>query len=156
MEQFQNNSQAYVFHVAGLTTPPLAFQVLHAKGQVFYPGPEPEHYGPMGDCYHNAWHYALEHDLHYVEGYAIAGQIAIPIEHAWCVDDQGRVHDNTWRDGHSYFGMAFKSESLDELQGQIGYHCVLGNLWLLRGKPIPAIRQQLLDAALPINVVIPR
>lgn len=147
-----NISRDYVLGVVARHEAPLAYQILAATGQVFPQRVEMGHYGKPKDCYRNAWELSLD-GLHYVEGYAIAGDLAIPLEHAWCVDDAGRVYDNTWRKGHDYFGMAFNDFSLDAIHTITGYHCILGNLWRLRGLEFAAIRQLLLDAALPINVV---
>lgn len=63
-------------------------------------------------CFSNALHYALEHDLLYCEGYGISGNllksgVLLPMEHAWCCDENFNVIDPTWDDGGSYWGIAF-------------------------------------------------
>lgn len=152
MLQLSNISRDYVLSIDGhFDAAPLSYQILAAKGQVFPQVVPVEGLGPLGDCYRNAWELSLD-GLHYVEGYAMLGSIGFPIEHAWCVDDDGRVYDNTWPAGHDYFGMAFRDTALDALHDITGYHCILGNLWRLRGLEFSAIRQLLLDAALPIHV----
>ena len=48
--------------------------------------------------------------LTYCEGYAIPdiGSIVHEMDHAWCVDADGRVIDNSWRKpGLAYFGIPF-------------------------------------------------
>lgn len=47
-------------------------------------------------CFANCWFASLIRDeLTYCEGFAYAGLISA--HHAWCLDDQGRVVDFTWR-----------------------------------------------------------
>lgn len=70
---------------------------------------------PMGksrECFLNAALAVMAHDdLTYVEGLAIPTTVAIPIRHAWLVDNRGRVVDRTWTPvGHAYFGVPFKTE----------------------------------------------
>ncbi|MCS4088955.1 hypothetical protein [Rhizobium sp. BK176] len=50
--------------------------------------------------------------LTYAEGYACSGKLAYPIQHAWLVDDEGRVVDQTWSNPEeaTYFGVLFTTE----------------------------------------------
>ena len=51
-------------------------------------------------------------ELFYVEGYAAdRGGQGLPIQHAWLLDDQGRVIDPTWENAreYAYFGVVFKT-----------------------------------------------
>ena len=68
--------------------------------------------GQPGQCYKNAFNLALRNRITYVEGYA--GDV-VPIAHAWCIDEEGRVVDNTWSDSEQcvYFGVAFDSEYVE-------------------------------------------
>src|ERR1700686_2108635 len=70
----------------------------------------------MGMCYQEAGHAALgDHRLTYVEGYVSVH--GVPIHHAWTVDEEGRVHDPTLKDGagvKGYFGVPFKTGYLRE------------------------------------------
>ena len=56
--------------------------------------------GLMSYCYYNAWESVRRSKhLEYCEGYAIAGDIGIPIpfDHAWVVDRRtGKVVERTW------------------------------------------------------------
>jgi hypothetical protein len=70
--------------------------------------------GPYRACYRNT--FKLVHarpQLRYTEGYAIAtiddDFTGIPVQHAWAVDDAGRVMDPTWPDAgrSAYFGIEF-------------------------------------------------
>jgi hypothetical protein len=48
----------------------------------------------------------------YVEGYA-HHRLGVILEHAWAVDEQGRVIETTWPDaGTTYFGVAFDEAAL--------------------------------------------
>ena len=56
--------------------------------------------GPPDRCFGNAQALARERGWRYVEGLAVEpagpGYAAGWIEHAWCLDDQGRVAEPTW------------------------------------------------------------
>jgi len=57
-------------------------------------------------CFANSAKLAMKHsNLRYCEGYIVR---IIPIHHAWCIDEHGRVIDATLRDPVSdYLGVAF-------------------------------------------------
>lgn len=70
--------------------------------------------GPQHMCYMNAGRLAIDKSQYtYCEGYvSIHG---VPIEHAWCIDRQGRVVDVTITDGDGigeYFGIAISTTYL--------------------------------------------
>ncbi len=92
------------------------------NGRFFEPTPLPKGLpkGEIKDCFRNAFLLAHEHDLTYVEGYARG---IIPVHHAWNVDKNGKVVDNTWCGtdskpslrrnpvlGEEYFGVALNLE----------------------------------------------
>ena len=59
-------------------------------------------------CFGNALVAAVRYGLHYVEGYA---NKIIPVEHAWCANDDGRLYEVTWPEiGVAYLGVAFSAE----------------------------------------------
>lgn len=71
--------------------------------------PEQPKAGMLKACYMNAARLAMRRkDLIYVEGYA-AG--IIPVMHAWCIDQEGRVLETTWppalQRSHDYYGIPF-------------------------------------------------
>lgn len=73
--------------------------------------------GPKRQCYQNAGTLAIENsDLTYVEGYAQPPGLP-PVHHAWCVDAEGFVIDNTFVDPEDaqYFGVPISPPALREL-----------------------------------------
>jgi hypothetical protein len=62
--------------------------------------------------------------LTYAEGYACSGGLAVPVpmQHAWLIDDEGRVVDQTWRspETSTYFGVAFTTEYIMDKAAEHG------------------------------------
>lgn len=59
--------------------------------------------GEQGRCFWNARRAARRNNWQYVEGYAVS---VIPMLHAWCIDQRGRVREVTWDQlGAEYFGV---------------------------------------------------
>jgi len=84
-------------------------------GRFFEPSPRPKKYKP-GDrhqCYGNSLDLVIAHDeLSYCEGYVFVERIPIPMEHGWCVTEQGSGVDVTLRKPIiplAYFGIVFNS-----------------------------------------------
>lgn len=73
--------------------------------------------GQAKKCYANAWDLAMGNPLEYtyVEGFAVPEGIGIPLEHAWVIDRQGFVVDNTWDGGVEYFGIPMKLSAVTEI-----------------------------------------
>jgi hypothetical protein len=104
---------------------PDAFVLRH--GRSFEYG-RTEIYGAEKQCFCNAALLALDNpDLTYCEGYV---ECFIPIEHAWCIDKQGRVIETTLRSQErvgKYFGVPIKTDFLrrqmlaDERYGVFGW-----------------------------------
>ena len=71
--------------------------------------------GRMKECFRNAYRLASSNpDLTYVEGFAVSGNLPLPLFHAWCVDKNGVVYDPTWENGKSYFGVPFGQKFVDK------------------------------------------
>lgn len=88
--------------------------------------------GESGYCFMNAAQAVLnswtltDGDIRYVQGVAAAGDIGVPIEHAWLETSDGTVLDNTWEQGHgvAYFGVVIEDDILRAalLRGEVWGH----------------------------------
>jgi hypothetical protein len=79
------------------------------EGKWFEPQPIPRRFtrGSLRQCFLNAYCSATEHNLWYVEGYAIA-ETGGEAHHAWCLDERGKVLEVTWKEsGLAYLGVVF-------------------------------------------------
>ncbi len=82
-------------------------------GREYTPRPLPDdvQLGTVKECFQNATELAMSREgLTYVEGYATSGTTGIAVHHAWVVDEDGNVIDNTWRNidtGESSVGTAY-------------------------------------------------
>ena len=78
----------------------------------------------LGMCYMNSLHLALANGYEYCEGYAMTEKVKLPLEHAWCWDNEKkRVIDVTWdeREGETYyFGLHFPANVAAEFMTKIG------------------------------------
>ncbi|HEY6965860.1 MAG TPA: hypothetical protein VI229_00200 [Burkholderiales bacterium] len=89
-----------------------AFVLKH--GRLWTPAPRPAGMRKQrnGTCFKSAYE-AAERDsaLTYVEGY---GMSVIPVLHAWCVDQEGRVVDPVWTnpETRAYYGIPLTLEFL--------------------------------------------
>jgi len=94
------------------------------NGRHWTPAPLPKDVELMTikECFKNAALLALERpDLTYVEGFATIG--LVPVLHAWCVDDEGRVIDPTWPEGGiEYYGVPFDRRWLIRELAKVKYY----------------------------------
>lgn len=106
-----------------------------------------EDLGPLGECYSNAARAVMDRpSWTYVEGYACAPTVAIPMPHAWAIDADGVLVETTWdKPGAHYFGLAFERRALFEHLASVGWYGVFENLWRC-GKDWDAAMGQLLGA----------
>lgn len=76
-------------------------------------------------CYRNSLMLAMSRPgWKYVEGYALG---IIPTQHAWCVDEEGRVVEPTWKQsGSAYFGIAMEPDDVLKYCGLSGIYGVFG------------------------------
>ena len=91
-----------------------AYALVLKLGRSFTPQPRPKgiRWGQRQRCYENAFGLLADHPAFtYCEGFVLTADIPIPVEHAWCIDEVGRIVDNTLRDtGIAYFGIPFDSK----------------------------------------------
>lgn len=110
------------------------FSVLHhfilRNGEVMQPRPlDPTvPCGAPKQCFANASRLAdARSDLVYVEGLARATGLPLLVHHAWCVDQEGHVVDNTWEHPAlcRYMGVRFEALELAEWQLRLGFYGLL-------------------------------
>jgi hypothetical protein len=91
------------------------YDLMLKYGRFFEPSPRPKKYKPgdRNQCYGNSLDLVIAHDeLSYCEGYVVVKGIGMPMEHGWCVTDQGTLVDVTLRKPVTplaYFGVVFNS-----------------------------------------------
>lgn len=130
---------------------PIGIEILACYGQPFttVAACPPEQRGPLGDCFANASRLALLNDLAYCEGYAVRGNLSLPLHHAWCVNDRGTVIDPTWDDGGHYFGTVFSDVGLAEILDLTGLYGVYCSLDSLRHLGVDGVRTLLVQSLVP-------
>ena len=144
-----NCAKEYANALVSMTDHPLAKLIIsrgvEGRGQAL---PQKYRAGEMKQCYRNAAHLAQEHrELTYVEGYASS---IIPTEHAWCIDEEGNVIDNTWifdevlPEDQTYIGLAFDTKFLTVAILEQGYYGILSEFWR-SGYTIEAIKGGIID-----------
>jgi len=105
------------------------------NGKHFIPQSLPQHLvkyqGRKKECFKNAYQFA-GNGFTYVEGYAFS---IIPVEHAWCVDNEGKVYEITWDEpGSEYFGVQFNFEYIMEIALMKKCYGILDTVDLINGK----------------------
>ncbi len=123
------------------------FSIVVRYGRDFIPAPKPKNirWGNPKACFDNAFE-LMNDDLIYCEGYAIPniGNVVHEMDHAWCVDAEGNVIDNTWRTpGLAYFGIPFTPRFVHKQIHDTGWSAILeGDVELFRvGLPRGAVER---------------
>lgn len=84
-------------------------QLVLECGTIMEPKPLPKNVKPGQPrlCYANCQRLALKNrSLTYVEGYAMAQEVSLPLQHAWLLDTDGYAIDPTWETpGSCYLGI---------------------------------------------------
>lgn len=121
-----------------------------SHGQWFEPRPKPAGIkrGKPKHCFANA--YALA-DLDftgvvYVEGFAVGGGL-FPVHHAWCIDAENNVIENTWdAPGTAYYGVPLDMEFIYERARLTEVYGVFGLPYArdlcINGLPVEAIHER--------------
>ena len=92
---------------------------LEKHGQEYTAAPKPKGIkkGVMKQCYMNATKLAIsKRELTYVEGIAYTPKLGkMAVSHAWVVDKEGKVIDNTWDEPETcqYFGVPVPTTRLE-------------------------------------------
>lgn len=91
------------------------YDLMLKYGRFFEPSPRPKKYqkGERNQCYGNSLDLVVAHDeLSYCEGYVLVSGVPMPMEHGWCVTEEGGVVDVTLAKPIvplSYFGVVFNA-----------------------------------------------
>ena len=105
-------------------------------------------WGRKGECFSNAFYLMARCPwLTYCEGYALLTDLPLEFLHAWCVDQEGNVIDNTWRKPSTeYFGIPFDRDWVlkfvrdkEESGVLLEYDEMFNAEWLKNGIPAHAI-----------------
>jgi hypothetical protein len=113
----------YLGHLAQIGHVPSSLILSLGRQWTAQERPADVHLGPQRQCFQNAGLLALERDdLTYVEGYAYPAGL-FPVNHAWCVDAQGRVIDNTLRqpEATDYYGVPISRSTQQTRVQESGY-----------------------------------
>lgn len=113
------------------------FVLKNGREFTYQPRPKGVKLGTPQECYKNAARLAMRNELlTYVEGYAFG---VFPVMHAWCVNKDGIVIENTWEEGEGYFGVPIKTKYLMHSIYKSQYYGVIDRCesrWpILREKP---------------------
>jgi hypothetical protein len=92
---------------------------------------------PNKMCYRNATLAALHYGWDYVEGVAVSGDLGLPVQHAWNMDDDGNAVDLTWKhpEKASYFGIVIPRAMMCALTAHHRRYGLLDQDWEL-GNPL--------------------
>ena len=146
------------WHLDGRAGPrlPSPYEFLIAYGKEYSQRIPSPWRGEPKACYYNARKLARQANrgrsvLRYCEGYACSNKLGLPLAHAWCVDQEGRVIDPTWDEnpegetGADYFGIALRMKTVAQCSpAKKGCYAVLGN-WM----EWPEVYSKLQAAGLP-------
>ena len=101
-------------------------QVVLRKGETFKAQKLPSSVkrGTPKECFSNASFLTGTSNLDYAEGLAMRPGLPLAIHHAWCVDKEGNVYDNTWTDPETceYMGFRQTKEELNKKLLMLGYY----------------------------------
>lgn len=91
------------------------FILQHGKFYEVGPTPKGIKKGAPKQCFGNAIVLAVLNGWKYIEGYALAPIVPIPVQHAWNEDSSGKLIDSTWMNhGIAYLGVEFSVDRADD------------------------------------------
>lgn len=141
--------QNYLKFVANIHSQRIENLILQ-YGKAYKPQELPSNYkrARTKECFKNAWDLVDNNDeLTYVEGYALLDFIDLPIQHAWAIDRNGNVIDNTWsKAGTSYIGIPFNGNFVREVLVETGVYGILSfeaRQFFKDGMPKNAVKKEL-------------
>lgn len=115
------------------------YELILALGEEFNGRPRPADWPRMtpNECFGNCWDVVVSGTpgVTYYEGLVVSRALGIPLEHAWLVDDDGRVIEVTLPEdvcnaNTQYFGVAIDTEVLLECNRRHGYSSALVSDWM--------------------------
>lgn len=122
----RGNGLPHGYHYAGIGD----FLLQHGVWHEPKPLPSRVRPGPPKQCFYNALALSKRRGYAYVEGYAVANidDLLFPAHHAWNLDRDGNLIDNTWgKIGLAYLGVTFPLDVAREALRHTG-STVLDNL----------------------------
>jgi len=129
MSQLAESIKTTAEHFATMGFDKTVFKLVAENGFEFKGSPLPDYIKQRTpkECFANALHLALETGLTYVEGYISVH--AVPIHHAWCVDEHGTVIDPTVvnPEDREYFGIPMDIDFVMHHCLASGYYGILDN-----------------------------
>lgn len=121
--------RAYLQQISNMSKDTVEHMVL-THGKMYNPQPLPKGYkkGKIKEYFSNAFALADKNpELTYVEGFAMPDFMPLPIHHAWVVDKDGNVIDNTWKTpGSVYMGIPFTTDFMYEVASKTEVYGILG------------------------------
>lgn len=73
----------------------------------------------------------VDSSLIYCEGYALSTEMFTPLIHSWLMDEEGQVHDLTWKpQKNGYFGIVLQSDFVKATIEKTGCYGILASDYL--------------------------